>query len=137
MVLVPPSDHLPPGWQDLPDDMFGRAFWDQFDMRFGFQASTTPDRWPAIREPAPSMTLDLSPIFDGDAATFVAGVHAVNGLALLSMVEIYGADEQIIVLDWQPLHTFFGRTNSLQLITRGKGSSRSRTATTTSSSTPR
>jgi hypothetical protein len=81
--------------------MFGSKYWDQFESAFGFRASTTPDRWPAIREPTPSVTVDLSPIFSGGEAIFVAGTNAVNALALLSMIEVFDRQEELVVLDWQ------------------------------------
>jgi Protein of unknown function (DUF2716) len=98
---VPSADALPPGWTDLADDMFGAEYWDQFESTFGFRASTTPDRWPAIREPTPSITLDLTPLFDGGPSTFATGEQAVNALALLSMVEVFTDQEPLVVLDWQ------------------------------------
>jgi len=42
-----------------------RGAWQEFEARFGFRASVTPDGWPAVREPSPSLTFDLSGIPDG------------------------------------------------------------------------
>ncbi|MDP9387329.1 MAG: DUF2716 domain-containing protein [Actinomycetota bacterium] len=98
---MPTSDALPPGWSDLTDDVLGTRYWDQFDATFGFRASAKPDRWPAINEPGPSVTIDLTPIFDGTASTFSAGEQAVNALALLAMVEVFNEGEELVVLDWQ------------------------------------
>ncbi|WP_436535596.1 DUF2716 domain-containing protein [Actinoplanes sp. HUAS TT8] len=69
-------------WIDL-DWEVGKILWNDFAARFHFRAGTTQSNWPAIVEPAPSITWDLSPIFEGDCpGGFTAGMIAVAGLVL-------------------------------------------------------
>jgi hypothetical protein len=58
-------------WQQIRDY---ERFWAPFDAHFRFRAGTRAEAWPAINEPAGSVTFDLSPFFerghgvDADAA---------------------------------------------------------------------
>lgn len=40
-------------------------YWTAFESRFGFPTGVSSEAWPAIREPVPSVTFDLSVIADG------------------------------------------------------------------------
>ncbi len=48
---------LPPGWTTLDDK---NPYWDRFTDRFGFRPGLTEPDWPAIAEPTPSITFDLT-----------------------------------------------------------------------------
>jgi hypothetical protein len=84
------------GWTPIDSD----ALWDQFEQRFGFRASPWSDGWPAIREPAPSITFDLSPIVDREGPLYAAGVRAVNAEVLRAFAWDLADLPRMLVLDW-------------------------------------
>ncbi len=85
------------GWRELDDGAY-RAIWDAFDELYGFRPGVSPSTWPAIQEPTPSLTFDLSVIPDG--ATRAVAVRAINSEAQRCFVyELAG--EPMVVLDWQ------------------------------------
>jgi hypothetical protein len=93
-------------WVQVEHDQY-ETFWGPFDARFGFRPGIDPSTWPAIREPSPSVTIDLSPIFDHERSQFAAGAEAVNSLGLYAFTRVTGVDEELVVLDWQhPCHRF-------------------------------
>lgn len=75
------------------------VIWDGFDERFAFRASTDPEKWPAIDEPAPSITFDLSVIADGPRRG--AAYDAINAEALRCFVWALPEVDEWIALDWQ------------------------------------
>jgi hypothetical protein len=88
-----------PAWSPISMDA-DDAYWTPFRQRFGFR----PDMhsWPAITEPVPSVTVDLSPIFAARShPEFAAGVAAVNSLTLLALARALEPDTSLVVLDWQ------------------------------------
>jgi hypothetical protein len=86
--------------------------WQRFHATFGFRAGTTADAWPAIREPAPSLTFDLSVISDG--AERGAAYDAINAEALRCFVWALDDVEEMVALDWQhPAYRFFPRHQAL------------------------
>lgn len=97
-----------PAWEQIPPERYD-DYWAPFDARFQFRAGVRPDQWPAIREPAPSVTFDLSPVFvDSGRSGFAAGQDAVNALGLLAMTRVTAVTERLLVLDWQhPCHWFW------------------------------
>lgn len=100
-VAVDLFDHRLPtsAWSQLaqPDD---RVAWETFETHYAFRASTSPDGWPGIREPAASVTFDLSPIFDAEGPRFAAAQAAINADALRAFVAAL-PDETLTALDWQ------------------------------------
>lgn len=52
------------GWRRQADHEYDE-WWSAVNAHFTFRGSTAPEDWPAIREPCPSVTLDLAPIFGG------------------------------------------------------------------------
>ena len=95
----PPDD----AWTELTrDDCDG--YWATFKELYGFRAGTSAEAWPAIAEPTPSLTFDLSVIPDG--ARRGAAYDAINAEALRAFV--WGLpDAELIVLDWQhPAYRF-------------------------------
>jgi Protein of unknown function (DUF2716) len=91
-------------WEQIPSENY-EDFWGPFDARFSFR----PSMWqhPGIEEPAPSITMDLAPIFAGTPAEFAAGENAVNALALVAMTRAFTAAERLVVLDWQHTSWWF------------------------------
>lgn len=75
-----------------------------FNARFGFRAGVSSDVWPAITEPVPSVTFDLSVIADGPQRG--AAYDAINAEALRAFVWAL-PDAELLVLDWQhPAYRF-------------------------------
>jgi hypothetical protein len=89
-----------PAWEEIRQERY-EDYWTPFDERFQFWADMQPERWPAIREPSPSVTFDLSSVSGGGQADFGAGQKAINALALVAMVRTVAATERLLVLDWQ------------------------------------
>jgi hypothetical protein len=50
-------------WVELEPES-GRSLWSDFVEEFGFRPGVAQKKWPAIREPTPSVTWDLGPLFD-------------------------------------------------------------------------
>lgn len=93
-------------WTQVELDQY-ETFWEPFDARFGFRPGVDPSTWPAIREPSPSVTIDLSPIFDQEGPGFAAEAEAVNSLGLYAFTCVTRPDEELVVLDWQhPCYRF-------------------------------
>lgn len=93
-------------WEQVGFDDY-ETFWGPFDERFGFRPGTDPETWPAIREPHPSVTIDLSSIFDHEGSQFAAGARAIDALGLYAFTRVTSDDEQLVVLDWQhPCYLF-------------------------------
>jgi hypothetical protein len=93
-----------PAWALLDHEARERA-WEAFEARFGFRASTQPEGWPAINEPTPSVTFDLSVIVDGPRRG--AASDAINAETLRCFVWALGEETELIALDWQhPAYRF-------------------------------
>jgi hypothetical protein len=93
-----------PAWTQLTDAEYD-DLWSRFEGLYGFRASTAADRWPAIHEPAPSITFDLSVIDDGPRRG--AAYDAINAEALRCFVWALDDVEELVVLDWQhPAYSF-------------------------------
>jgi len=91
-------------WQELDRADYDR-YWAKFDASFGFRAGVRPDRWPAISEPVPSFTYDLSVIRDGPERG--AAYDAINAEALRAFVWSMPEVSELVVLDWQyPCYRF-------------------------------
>jgi hypothetical protein len=97
-----------PHWEEIPLDRYD-DYWGPFAQRFGFAPAH------GIDEPAPSVTIDLAPIFDAGQARFNAGERAVNALAVLAMTGAFPPDQRLLVLDWQhPCRWFWPHRQVLQ-----------------------
>jgi hypothetical protein len=101
-------------WVQLELDRY-EQYWGPFDARFGFTPGMDPSTWPAIREPSPSLTIDLSPICDHEGSRFAAGAKAVDTLGLYAFTCVTEVDEKLIVLDWQhPCYQFSPHRQALK-----------------------
>jgi hypothetical protein len=101
-------------WDQIPHERY-EAYWAPFDARYRFRASARPEGWPAIDEPALSVTIDLTLVFEAGPSEFAAGEQAVNALTLLAMTQIVAVDERLLVLDWQrPSYWFRPHRQALQ-----------------------
>lgn len=97
---------LPTGWTEL-DRAADDVHWSAFVSKFGFRPGTTPESWPAITEPAPSMTFDLDAHTVRTTAAWSARADAVNAEALRCFVTEFSDDPTFVVLDWQhPSYSF-------------------------------
>ncbi len=94
---------LPPGWTTL-DEKLRSQYWDRFTDRFGFRPGTAEATWPAIAEPAPSVTFDLTAPA-GVGGAWQSRFDAVNAEALRCFVTEFADDPIFVVLDWQ--HTCY------------------------------
>jgi hypothetical protein len=98
------ADPPGPAWEELSRDQYDLV-WDRFDDAFGFRPSMSAEGWPAIREPRPSVTFDLSVIEDGPARG--SAYDAINAEALRSFVWALPEAETMLALDWQhPAYRF-------------------------------
>ena len=86
-----------PTFIELDEAEYGHV-WSRFDDLFGFRASTTAEGWPAIKEPSPSLTFDLSVIAEG--AQRGAAYDAINAEALRAFVWALPDVELWLALDW-------------------------------------
>ena len=85
--------------------------WDAFYLHFDFKPGM--DSSPAIREPTPSLTFDLSPIFSAEGAAFTNAETRVNDEVLAARQSAFG-DRRLAVLDWQhPAYWFRRKASSL------------------------
>lgn len=81
-----------PGWDPLPGDS---PYWRRFEREFAFHPGTDPATWPAIREPVPSVTYDLSPEFRTGRLT-----DRLETAAIAAMVAALPEDAVLVALDW-------------------------------------
>ena len=101
-------------WRELDEADYDR-YWARFDTSFGFRAGVEPDSWPAISEPVPSATYDLSVIRDGPERG--AAYDAINAEALRAFVWAMPEISELVVLDWQ--HPGYRFNPSAQALTWG------------------
>ncbi|ABS03839.1 DUF2716 domain-containing protein [Kineococcus radiotolerans] len=89
-------------WTELTHTDHQQA-WAAFHARYHFRASPHPEDWPAIHEPTPSLTFDLTAINDG--AQRAAAYDAINAEALRCFLWALHDVDELLVLDWQhPTH---------------------------------
>lgn len=85
-------------WTQLADTDAHRA-WTTFNARYRFRASTRPEGWPAIDDPTPSLTFDLTAVDDGPRRA--AAYDAINAEALRCFIWALPEVDELVVLDWQ------------------------------------
>lgn len=100
-------------WRQLAWEGEGSEYqrvWDEFDSRFDFQPSTRPETWPAIKEPTPSVTYDLSTVITEEN---LARAEVAFGKVLLRGLQgSTSSGESVYALDWQ--HAGYEFTPSLE-----------------------
>jgi hypothetical protein len=90
------------GWQWMPDRLDSRLQ-KSFKSRFALRPSVSPEGWPSIAEPAPSVTFDLS-------ATFLRARPAIDEadeLILRVLVKAFRKDERLIAMDFNHFTWWF------------------------------
>lgn len=87
-------------WNRLSEEQ-NRDAWDRFYRRFDFAATGgRPER--AIREPSPSITFGLGPVWDAEhPGRSDAAIEAVEDSARRAFLAVLGTDVELLVLDWQ------------------------------------
>jgi hypothetical protein len=84
-------------WTKLEHDA-QRLLWAEFADRYQFRVGVKPDVWPAIPEPTPSITWDLSSVFtSGDFANHSRGVAQLVLDLLTACTEWW---ESLVFHDW-------------------------------------
>jgi hypothetical protein len=81
------------GWQELPASTED-AIWERFEKRFGFFGT-------GIREPAPSLTWDITPVFGRGQAWFESLEQDLNLKTLRALQSCTTPGERVYALDWQ------------------------------------
>lgn len=85
------------GWEEIPDSELD-VVWERFERAFGFFGT-------GIREPAPSLTWDITLAFQRDDA-FLARIKANLNLKMLRVLQhCINPGERVIALDW--MHSCF------------------------------
>ncbi len=84
----------PAAWKEISDC---GPWWTAFTDRYGFRPGVDPSTWPAIREPVGSVTFDLSPVWSDSSVS----AAKVDEAVLLACQTVCGAEEFMVVLDWQ------------------------------------
>ena len=83
-------------WQQIPDY---ERFWAPFDERFEFRPGMPPETWPAIKEPAGSVTFDLTPLLDRGNGLVLE--EKLTSQVLAAMLETSLPQDAWVALDWQ------------------------------------
>lgn len=81
--------------------------WRRFTARFHFHAGVRPEDWPAIDEPAPSVTFDLAPVFDAEEPERTPAIQRLEQHTLSALTESFPPTGRLVVLDWQHLSHWF------------------------------
>jgi hypothetical protein len=91
-------------WREL-EDPERRAVWDRFDRELQFRPSMSPNQWPGIREPYPSVTYGIGHLFGSDDAESLE--DNLEEKALDAYKSLVSAGDWIWALDWQhPCYRF-------------------------------
>ncbi|QIB42286.1 DUF2716 domain-containing protein [Streptomyces aureoverticillatus] len=86
---------------ELPQAEY-RSVWNRFDAEFAFQPSMNPAEWPAIKEPADSVTWSLAALDEDPGDVRLDRFVAVVKQGLTACVE---PEDRLYALDWQ--HTSY------------------------------
>ncbi|WP_460060815.1 DUF2716 domain-containing protein [Streptomyces sp. YKOK-I1] len=88
---------------ELPEAEY-RSVWDRFYAEFEFSPSVNPAKWPAIKEPADSVTWSLASLDDDPGYTRLDRFVAVVEQGLAACVE---PEARLFALDWQHISYSF------------------------------
>lgn len=91
-------------WEQIADD---DRIWSAFVQRYRFRPGMDPVTWPAIVEPAGSVTFDLSAVFARDARGFGMDKAALERLVLDAFTETFTDGTRLAVLDWHHVSRWF------------------------------
>jgi hypothetical protein len=83
------------GWDPMPDRLTSKVM-RAFEQRFSFRPSPLPRDWPSIAEPAPSVTLDLSPTWTAAGQMTVDPDELILGL----LVAAFPASERLVAINY-------------------------------------
>ncbi len=75
------------GWSQITDEE-NEQLWETFTTRFSFRRSMSPEGWPAIKEPSPSMTWSVQAIrktYESDSELFNCIEHRSREQLLLAL----------------------------------------------------
>ncbi len=90
---------VPEAWEPIPTY---EEWWTPFDDRYHFHPQYAREPRPGITEPEHSVTFSIEPIYTtGTSEGFGAATSDLNAEVLRAFVEVFGADECLVVLDWQ------------------------------------
>ncbi len=87
-------------WEELSRTEYD-AVWDRFERRFEFRPSIYESDWPGIREPAPSVTFDISGFYRRDPRASEAMEWDLNLCVLEALRRCTGPSRWLYALDWQ------------------------------------
>lgn len=88
---------------ELPEAEY-RSVWDRFYVEFAFSPSVNPAKWPAIKEPADSVTWSLASLDEDPSYTRLDRFVAVVEQGLTACVE---PEARLFALDWQHISYSF------------------------------
>jgi hypothetical protein len=87
-------------WIELPHHRYDKV-WDRFDASFEFKPSVRPEDWPTFREPAPSVTWDISDLLEEFYPWRDPRATPYNLALLDALRRSLEPDEPVLALDWQ------------------------------------
>lgn len=90
-------------WRELRAEE-RRGAWDRFYYPFRFRPSTSPEEWPGILEPVPSVTWNVEAAWQ-DPDPLLRGPNRIVNSSFLAAFRVCRA-EKLVVLDWQ--HPCYG-----------------------------
>jgi Protein of unknown function (DUF2716) len=96
------SEPASPGWEPMPDDIESE-FVVRFKRRFSFRPDFYREGWPSIREPARSVTLDLSSTWTGSGPDIEEGNELILGL----LVAGFPAGERLVAINYNHFAWWF------------------------------
>jgi hypothetical protein len=87
-------------WIELPRHRHDKV-WDRFDEAFQFRPSVRPEDWPTFKEPAPSVTWDISDLLGAFSPWRDPQATPCNLALWQALKECVAEDEPVLALDWQ------------------------------------
>jgi hypothetical protein len=96
---------LHPAWREILDKAEVRRIGRRFKEEFLFRAGTEPLDWPGIREPVPSITYQITEIWQGDITRFNALTDDLCSSILAAFREIVPVGQRVTA--WDPYHQLY------------------------------
>lgn len=91
-------------WKKLDEEVFGpndKYIWDKVEEIFRFEPGGLSKDWPSIKEPNPSVTYDLAPLYEARHKYHHFLMKDFAFMALKAFRECTEYSERIYALDWQ------------------------------------